>query len=442
MRNAILLLIDFPNNWLNKPSQFFSLLDDKHTTSISLVLERALNTEIPVLANIWVNKKLNDEEMDELRNLEEHLESCAIPISFCDQSPDSGLETNRLKTCFDAHPNLKSILKLRPEDFLAPSQEAIAALLKEHTEDYVFSINEPVGLNFEIFSRNCIEKLLELNAQQLRPQMAICRDFVDHFSRKRYHAGYIDEAKPHYRFTLDTKEAVGKLQEFLKTGSGLETRELMDWSRKEECFLRYFDEPFYNHRSHFDRDEFSNGYIIQFFERGLFGKRYMHHNCKILDLCCGSMFLAEFFYSTGTNQILCVDDCEDAQELYSALKLQQKGIEFLRASILSQDGWDQMAARGPFDVVTWTAAIEHFSLEDQHWILERISEVLKPGGTLLGDTVVFSPEGLPGHWQHKNEITSQEDMNSLLKPHFKMVDTFITYYDDMVFQPIYFVGKK
>ncbi|MBT3783695.1 class I SAM-dependent methyltransferase [bacterium] len=442
MQKAILLLIDYPKNWLGQTSQFLSALDERHTSSISLVLKRILDTQLPILANVWINQELNEEELSDLQALEEMLESCAVPTVFTDKTEGAGLETNRLNATFKSYPKLQSILKVRPEDFLSPSNEAIGALLENLDEDYIFSINEPVGLNFEIFSRKCLEKLIEFEASEIRPQMAICRDFVDSFSRKRLHGGYVDESKPHYRFTLDSEQAANNLKSYLHGGGILEKAPLMDWSRQQKCFLRFFDEPFYNHRSHFDRDEFSNQYIIQFFERGLFGKRYMKRNCRVLDLCCGSMFLAEFFYSTGTSNILCVDDCQDAEDLYSALELKTKGINFLRGSILSEEDWKKMADRGPFDVVTWTAAIEHFSLEHQHWILKKISQVLDEGGVLLGDTVVFSPEGLPGHWQHKNEIVSQDDMNSVLAPHFSNVDTFITYYEEMTFQPIYFVGHK
>jgi 2-polyprenyl-3-methyl-5-hydroxy-6-metoxy-1,4-benzoquinol methylase len=442
MDKAILLMIDYPQNWLGQCSQFMNPLVDQGSDSLSFVLERCQSSEFPVLVSLWINAKLNSEQSEVLRNLQERLSQAQISTTVLKQDSQTATELHRLAQTFEDYPALQAILKVRPEDFFSPTPQSLDALKELGEEDYTFSINEPVGMNFEIFSRICVEKLMQLEKADDRPQMVICRDCVDDFSRKRYSAGYIDEDQPHYRFTLDSSEATQNLRNFLRVGSRLEPESLMDWSQTQKCFLRFFDEPFYNHRTHFDPKEFSNQYIVQFFERGLFGKRYMKRDCKVLDLCCGSMFLAEFFYSTGSSNIVCMDDCEDARELYKSLHLEEKGIQFLKGSILRMQDWDKVNELGAFDVVTWTAAIEHFSLEDQGWILERISQVLKPGGVLLGDTVVFSPQGLPGHWQHKNEITSKEDLDLLLQPYFAKVDTFITFYEEMTFQPIYFVATK
>ena len=168
----------------------------------------------------------------------------------------------------------------------------------------------------------------------------------------------------------------------------------------------------------------------------------MKPGSRVLDLCSGDMYLPEICYLQSGCTVDCIDNSEASRKLHEELKLESKGINLYDLSVLSDDSWEKIKNMGPYDVVTFCAAIEHFTVEEQDYIANKVSQVLIPGGVLAGDTILVPLQSLPGHWQHKNEFETESQLAKIFKPYFSDVDVFVSHYKTLVDPPVYFVCTK
>lgn len=153
-------------------------------------------------------------------------------------------------------------------------------------------------------------------------------------------------------------------------------------------------------------------------ERGVFNRLAMKPGCRVLDLCCGYGWTPKHFYSVDAQSILAVDfdpaAIARARATNSAPNIEHRVVD-IRTGIPD----------GPFDNVTWDAAIEHFTAAELAEILRAIKARLSGGGILSGYTIAEEPGG-PGSMYHEIFFASRADLAALLHPHFTNVRVFET----------------
>ncbi|PCJ15636.1 MAG: hypothetical protein COB02_17775 [Candidatus Cloacimonadota bacterium] len=429
----VLLIINLPNNWTNQESQILKPLFKDGTSLLQYQIDKLFKMDATLHASLQIDKEtdLTDKCIHILKKNNVSYKQYNAPT----------LEAQKIVDAFESNSEWKNLLKVVVEDFFSPSDYAIEIYKDIKDDDYTFSIFETAGLNFEIFSRSIIPKLLELDtSDKAILQYQIARTQMSSFKRKRYRRKYINEFEPNFRFTLDSNMSYKKLQSYLLKND-LNEENLKSFSIKENVFLRTFPNQFYNHREDYD-GVFDSGSRLQFLERGLICKRHIFRDDRVLDICSGDMLLPELVYTKASKNITCVDNSQTSKEVFEKNQLAKKGIRLLDHSILEVDGWDKIRKDGSYDVVTFTAGIEHFIEEDQHFLAKQISMSLKEGGYLVGDTCMWRPNCVPGHWQHKNEFYSEEQLALIFKPYFSEVEVFLSDYCDMPDLPLYFVCKK
>jgi SAM-dependent methyltransferase len=141
----------------------------------------------------------------------------------------------------------------------------------------------------------------------------------------------------------------------------------------------------------------------------------------VLELCCGDGFNARNFYSIKSKRVVACD--YDAKAIKIAKKKNSaSNIEFIIADIRVE------MPGGKFENIIWDAAIEHFSKDEIHKILEEIKLRLTEDGILSGYTIVEKVDGVKSLEHHKYEFKSKEELFQLLSPYFKNVTVFETVY--------------
>ena len=112
-------------------------------------------------------------------------------------------------------------------------------------------------------------------------------------------------------------------------------------------------------------------------ERGVFSREVMFEGCRVLDLCCGDGFYPYHFYSGIASHVDAVD--RDHTAIAHARKWHSHPkISYVQLDVVTDDlpGTDY-----DYDVITWDAAIEHFSTDQIRIVLKKCVEALKtPGG--------------------------------------------------------------
>jgi len=134
---------------------------------------------------------------------------------------------------------------------------------------------------------------------------------------------------------------------------------------------------------------------------------------KALELCCGSGYNSNVFYSPVVGELVCLDFDPRAIEVARRFH-QQPNIRYEVADI--RDG----VPKGPFDNVVWDAAIEHFTATEIAGILGAIRTCLAPDGLLCGYTVAEVGDTRQ-HPDHEYEFKGMRDLGDLLKRHFPRV---------------------
>jgi 2-polyprenyl-3-methyl-5-hydroxy-6-metoxy-1,4-benzoquinol methylase len=149
-------------------------------------------------------------------------------------------------------------------------------------------------------------------------------------------------------------------------------------------------------------------------ERAFFALPKISEGDSVLDIGCGDGIYSGVFYSQKAKEVLGVDKSqsaiEQAKKYYSI-----NNVKFLKKDILT---WN--VPEGAFNVVTMFAVIEHFSVKEGLEVLRKIKRSLKKEGIFFGSTPIFSKLGI-ANWEHQNEFTSREHLQSFLKKVFKDV---------------------
>jgi len=150
-------------------------------------------------------------------------------------------------------------------------------------------------------------------------------------------------------------------------------------------------------------------------ERGVYANRYIEDGNAVLDLCCGDGMYT-LFYVDKARVVYGVDG--DAHAVAHAnAHYARPNVKFYHADAL-RGVWPIAEA----DVVTFYAALEHFTAADGRALLKRIADILAPGGRLIGSTPLF-PQGDGVHAaDHRNEFASQEELRKFLLSVFGSVE--------------------
>jgi 2-polyprenyl-3-methyl-5-hydroxy-6-metoxy-1,4-benzoquinol methylase len=159
-------------------------------------------------------------------------------------------------------------------------------------------------------------------------------------------------------------------------------------------------------------------------ERGVFGRMVMKPGCRVLDLCSGDGYYSDVWYSTIAGNIDACDNDEDALR-FASQKHNNPKIDYHHIDILTDP-----FPKPEYDVITWFEAIEHFSEENQNFILGNIRSALSQNGTLIGSTTMVKLLGNPTNRQHDREFTSQKDVADVLRDVFSKVQTWASMYPD------------
>jgi SAM-dependent methyltransferase len=173
--------------------------------------------------------------------------------------------------------------------------------------------------------------------------------------------------------------------------------------------------------------EFNDHYINQYFlwpelkrsfwlEGPVITALAMKRGGRYLELCCGSGFNSDLFYSAMAGELVAVDFDPRAIELarrYHARDNVRYEVLDIRAELPA----------GPFDGIIWDAAIEHFTAAEIAGIVGQIFARLAPGALLSGYTVSETDSGRQ-HPDHEHEFRDMADLGAHLKPPFRHVRVF------------------
>ncbi|MCO4783849.1 MAG: class I SAM-dependent methyltransferase [Candidatus Cloacimonetes bacterium] len=427
-----LLYIDLPSNWTGQDTQIHRPLFTDGSTLLHHQVNKLLDLNYDILASIYVKSECKD-----LQVVLDILKHFDIKYDLV-QDANAG---QRVKSAFDKNPHWAQFQKIVCEDFFSPSKYSQEVYQNIGQEDYTFSVFETLGTNFEIFHKSIYKKLDHLDPDSPHSlQYQIAKYDHQYFERKRHFKDYTNEFITNFRFTLDSPSSFDHLHNFLKNNE-LDQEQFESYCEKHHLFLRSFPTQFYNHRDDF-KSAFDTGIKLQYLERGFVCKKFIKQDSRVLDICSGDMLLPEMLYSKGSQNITCIDNSEHSHKVHQDLKLEQKGIQLFAHNILTDEGWDKIRQNGLFDVITFTAAIEHFTEKQQHFLAMQIEKSLNVNGVAVGDTCIWYPNSMPGHWQHKNEFYSEKQLADIFVDYFSDVEVFVSEYSDILDQPVYFICKK
>lgn len=173
--------------------------------------------------------------------------------------------------------------------------------------------------------------------------------------------------------------------------------------------------PYYDHRL----DWALGPEWWMWYERGVFGCRYIQEGDHVLDVCCGDGFYAGACYADVAETVHGVDRNEEAiahaKRLYS-----RENVAFYVLDAL----------REPFpiphyDIVTLFASIEHFSERDGRALLRKIAKCLanSKSGLLIGSTPILD-ERWAGrlNYEHGSEFFTVSGLFAFLWASFDILD--------------------
>lgn len=167
-------------------------------------------------------------------------------------------------------------------------------------------------------------------------------------------------------------------------------------------------------------------------ERGIYASRYINEGDRVLDLCCGDGMYA-LFYAHKASVVVGVDRDEKAIG-HARTHYASSQVVFRNKDVFSGD-W------GSFDVVTFFAALEHFTPDNGSALLSAIARCLWPGGRLIGSTPLF-PEAnqgtVPGH---RNEFNSVEALREFLARAFDDIEIWTSRWSPIRTE-MYFLCRK
>jgi glycosyltransferase involved in cell wall biosynthesis/2-polyprenyl-3-methyl-5-hydroxy-6-metoxy-1,4-benzoquinol methylase len=151
-------------------------------------------------------------------------------------------------------------------------------------------------------------------------------------------------------------------------------------------------------------------------ERGILASDHIRHGDRVLDLCCGDGTYSGIFFSPKAGLVDAVDINTDAIRVAQKRWSGRRNITFRVLDVL----------RDPFpheqyEVVILNAALEYFSVEDGHRLLDKVSKLLSTGrGILFGCTPIWEGERSYGFGQ-RSLMTSIKELEEFLGKDFKDV---------------------
>ena len=158
-------------------------------------------------------------------------------------------------------------------------------------------------------------------------------------------------------------------------------------------------------------------------ERGVFSLLALEPGCKALELCCGDGFNAHYFYGARVGSMISVD-FDPKAIAHANRNFKAENISYKLADIRTQ------MPEGTFDNVVWDAAIEHFTEVEIADLMHSIKKRLTATGILSGFTIVELASGKKMLPHHEYEFKSKDDLARFLRPHFRNVKVFETFYSD------------
>jgi cyclopropane fatty-acyl-phospholipid synthase-like methyltransferase len=129
--------------------------------------------------------------------------------------------------------------------------------------------------------------------------------------------------------------------------------------------------------------------------------KYLHHPGRVLDICTGSAWGAQHMADSGYK----VTGLDIDEHLY----WEDRTIELVKQDIREYKPPHQ------FDGIVAIDAIEHFSVEDQEALMQKIHIWLKPGGILVMDTPLTRVSGRKSR-HHLNEMTWEDFGTLVIEP--------------------------
>jgi 2-polyprenyl-3-methyl-5-hydroxy-6-metoxy-1,4-benzoquinol methylase len=144
-------------------------------------------------------------------------------------------------------------------------------------------------------------------------------------------------------------------------------------------------------------------------ERGVFTSWVVPTGGRVLDLCCGDGYYSRRYYTHRASEVVGVDFDPNVIDYARSTN----GAANIRFEVADAR---QSLPDGPFDVVAWNGAIEHFTETEVIGILRNIQARLADGGILAGDTPMSDGAKLLVH--HEREYASPSDLLGVLRAVF------------------------
>ena len=193
---------------------------------------------------------------------------------------------------------------------------------------------------------------------------------------------------------------------FYRAGLRYEFRK--DWSSRPtpEWFDHEFDLAF-----------FPEWRKPHFFERGVYLQEVLRPNDSVLDLCCGEGSVSALFIAPSAQRVVGVDFDETA-----IARARRKYSHFVNLEFQRADIRELSFAPASFDLVSWDAAIAHFTKPEMDRIFGSIRTVLKGAGILAGSTVAQMDH--QQHFYHEYEFRTLTELSTFLLGYFPHVQVW------------------
>lgn len=177
--------------------------------------------------------------------------------------------------------------------------------------------------------------------------------------------------------------------------------------------------PWFDHRFDYLRGP-ENWYWC---ERGVLALRQMPADARVLDVCCGDGTYSGLFYVKRARSVDAIDRDDDALAVARA-RYTDARLNFRRQDVLADP-----FPGSSYDLVSFFAALEHFSSAAGYELLQKIGRTLSPQGVLIGSTPIVPHLG--GHNdEHDNEFLSEEQVRVFLAPLFGKVELYTSQWVD------------
>lgn len=137
---------------------------------------------------------------------------------------------------------------------------------------------------------------------------------------------------------------------------------------------------------------------------------------RVLDLCVGDGSTPARYLTQRSDTTVGVDFDPEAVG-HARARYSNTGVEYTLGDIRDS------LPEGPWDLIVWDAAIEHFTMDETRSILQRMKGGLRPWGRLCGYTLKAAETG--SHLEHhEHEYASAEELGEIIHEVFDHVSVF------------------